>query len=162
MTRDAAPPSCADIPIKPPWLLAAAAVVGIGLHAALRWTYTVDPEVEQWLSWGGYALTAIGGLLMLLANQQFRNAGTNSDCGAADTALVTTGPYRFSRNPIYLSFAVIFIGCSMSSNAPAFAFSALPLVFSLYYFVIQAEEAHLAALFGVDYKAYAECVRRWV
>lgn len=162
MSGDPAPPSCAAILIKPPWLLAATAVVGIGLHVLLRWTYTADSQVEQWLAWGGYGLTATGGLLLWLANRQFRNAGTDSDCGAADTALVMTGPYRFSRNPIYLSFAVIFVGCSMTSNAPAFAISALPLVWSLQHFVVQAEEAHLESLFGIEYQAYAERVRRWL
>jgi len=162
MSLSSARPACAGIRIKPPWILAGSGAFAIAFHALTGWSYTADVKLEAWLGWTGYAMTGCGGLLVLLADWQFRRHGTDSDCGAPDTALVTTGPYRFTRNPIYVSFAVIFAGCSLSANAPVLALSAIPMLWALHRFVVLPEEAHLDAAFGDDYRGYAGRVRRWI
>lgn len=162
MNNETLQPGCAAIPVKPPWILAAGGLAGIGLHALFRWKYTADPAVEQWLDWIGYAVAVAGGLLLFLADRQFRRHGTDSDCGVPDTALIMTGPYRFSRNPIYVSFAVIFVGCSLSANAPMLALIVVPMLWALHRFVVLPEEVHLEALFDQKYRGYAGRVRRWL
>jgi len=162
MTDEPVGPACPRIRIKPPWILAGYGAIAIALHAWTGWNYTSDAKLEAWLGWTGYALTGCGGLLVLLADWQFRRHGTDSDCGAPDTALVTTGPYRFTRNPFYVSFAVIFVGCSLSANAPMLALVALPMLVALHRFVVVPEETGLEAVFGDDYRRYAGRVRRWI
>lgn len=162
MSHEPAGPTCAKIRIKPPWILAGYGAIAIALHAWTGWDYTSDAKLEAWLAWTGYALTGCGGLLLLLADWQFRRHGTDSDCSAPDTALVMTGPYRFTRNPIYFSFAVIFAGCSLSANAPILALMIVPMLWALHRFVVRPEEAHLEVAFGEDYRGYVGRVRRWL
>ena len=54
--------SCAKIRVRPTWILAAAGAGGIGLHAAIGWRYTTDPQAEQRLTWIGYFLMGLGEL----------------------------------------------------------------------------------------------------
>lgn len=76
--------------------------------------------------------------------------------------LVVTGPYRFSRNPIYLGLAVLYIGLAVQQRH-AWALVTLPLgLWALRKLVIDVEEAHLAGRFGEEYEAYRRAVRRWI
>jgi len=162
MSHTSARPACARMRIKPPWILVGCGAFAIAFHALTGWNYTTDLELEAWLDWTGDALTGCGGLLLLLALWQFHRHGTDSDCATPDTALVTTGPYRFTRNPIYVSFGVIFAGCSLSANAPILLLIAIPMLWALHRFVVRPEETHLEAVFGKDYRRYAGRVRRWL
>lgn len=162
MSNEAVKQARANIRVRPTWILAAAGAGGIGLHAAVDWSYTTGPHAEQWLTWIGYVLMGFGMLLIFASDRYFSRHGTETDCGAPDTALVTTGPYRLSRNPIYVAFAIIFLGCSLSSNAPGFALVAAPMMVALRQLVVMPEEAHLEAIFGDAYRAYAQRVRRWI
>ena len=162
MSNDSLQPTCAKIPVRPPWILAAAAAIGIGLQTAIGWSYTTDPQAEQWLTWIGYFLMGLGALLIVTSDRYFSRHGTNTDCARPDTALVKTGPYRFSRNPIYLSFAVIFIGLSLKANAPTLAVVALLMLAALDRLVVLPQERHLETVFGSHYQAYARRVRRWI
>jgi len=162
VSREPVRPACARIRVKPPWILAGSGAIAIAFHALTGWSYTADMKLEAWLDWTGYALTGCGGLLLFLADRQFRRDGTDSDCAAPDTALITTGPYRLTRNPIYVSFAVIYVGCSLSANAPVLALMIVPMLWALHRFVVRPEEAHLEAVFDDDYRRYAGRVRRWL
>jgi protein-S-isoprenylcysteine O-methyltransferase Ste14 len=128
----------------------------------MGWQYTANPAHEEWLTWIGYAIIGVGGLLLVLCNWQFSRHGTDSDCAAPDRALITSGPYRFSRNPIYLSFATIFAGLSLSSNAPMLVLIVPVMLWALNRFVVQPEEAHLEAVFEDTYRSYAGRVHRWI
>lgn len=76
--------------------------------------------------------------------------------------LVVTGPYRFSRNPMYVALTVLYIGLSALTD------SWWPLVFlpvvltALWFLVIRREERYLAAAFSEEYAAYCRRVRRWL
>jgi protein-S-isoprenylcysteine O-methyltransferase Ste14 len=90
-----------------------------------------------------------------------RHRTTVNPYGGA-TALCTSGPFRFSRNPIYLGDWFILAGVSLLLN------TLWPLVFApliwitLRFGVIRHEEAHLEAKFGDAYRGYAARVRRWI
>ncbi len=76
-------------------------------------------------------------------------------------ALVTAGPYRFSRNPIYLSAALIFLGVGFIADS-LWLFLAIPIVmFAMKKFAIEAEEVQLTEKFGDAYREYSTAVRRW-
>jgi protein-S-isoprenylcysteine O-methyltransferase Ste14 len=76
--------------------------------------------------------------------------------------VVTTGPYRYSRNPIYLGLAIVYGGVTLLLNT-LWALLLLPVALVLLYFlVIQAEEKHMRERFGETYEAYRRRVRRWL
>ena len=94
----------------------------------------------------------------------FRRAKTtvNPITPEATTTMVTSGLYRFSRNPMYLGLLVVLIGWALFLSHPL-AFAVLPL-FVLYMnrFQIIPEEQILSAKFAHQFTAYKETVRRWV
>jgi protein-S-isoprenylcysteine O-methyltransferase Ste14 len=76
--------------------------------------------------------------------------------------LVASGPYRFSRNPMYVGLSVLYLGLALLFNV-VWPIVLLPLVvFALYHLVIRREERYLADAFGDAYAAYRQRVRRWL
>jgi protein-S-isoprenylcysteine O-methyltransferase Ste14 len=75
--------------------------------------------------------------------------------------LVTTGPYRYSRNPMYVGMAVVYIGIVILTNI-AWPLVFLPVVLvALTYLVIRREERYLRGAFDSEYREYSSRVRRW-
>lgn len=110
----------------------------------------------------GWALVAAGLVLFAWSLLTMRRHRTTVNPFRASSALCTDGPFRFSRNPIYLGDWLVLLGSAlvMSSAWPVlFA----PLVWCVIrYGVIRHEEAHLDAGFGDAYRAYRSRVRRWL
>ncbi len=101
-------------------------------------------------------------LVALPALMAFRRAGTRAEPWRPTTALVTTGPYRFSRNPMYVGFTLLYLGIGFLTNS-LWPLLLLPLVLVVMHFgVIVREEAYLERLFGEEYRAYRRRVRRWL
>ena len=87
---------------------------------------------------------------------------TSVPIGFSPPFLVVAGPYRFSRNPMYLSALIAWIGWTIFYESPA-VFVALVLLWSLFAFrVIPSEERQLQAMFGDDYLNYKRSVPRWI
>jgi protein-S-isoprenylcysteine O-methyltransferase Ste14 len=152
--------SSLELRVPPP----AVAVVA----AILMWLAAqVFPALDFQLPAGGVlavALVVIGVLIGATAFVQFRRAGTTPDPRTPqDTVkLVTSGLYRFSRNPMYLGDVLILAGWTLwLANALAFVG---PPLFIAYIdrFQILPEESVLAARFGAAYAEYCRAVRRWL
>lgn len=111
----------------------------------------------------------VGGLLLgggsLLAgwfSRAMRRAETPFRLDQSATELVTHGPFRYSRNPGYLSFAFIYAGFSILRNSP-WSMLLLPTVlFVVQRQVIRGEERYLERAFGEEYRCYKARTRRWV
>ena len=110
----------------------------------------------------GWLLVLASFALMLWAVRHFRRANTTVNPHGQPSALVTTGPFRLSRNPIYLGDALLLVGLCL-------AFRALPALILIPLFVwiinrrfIGPEEARLTAAFPRDYAEYASRTRRWL
>jgi len=112
----------------------------------------------------GLALTLILGGLLLdgMAAGLFRRRGTAVEPWKPSTVLINEGPYRFSRNPIYVGFAFTYAGLAIAMDSALVLFLLLPCLAVVDQFVIQREERYLAAKFGSDYEAYRQKVRRWL
>ncbi len=78
------------------------------------------------------------------------------------TAIVTEGPYRFTRNPIYLSLAVLYAGLAVMANALWSLLLLLAVMLIIHYAVILPEERYLEQKFGEEYRSYKAKVRRWL
>lgn len=92
----------------------------------------------------------------------FRRAGTAVLPWKPSTALVTHGVYRFTRNPIYLGYAVTYLALAIGMDSPVALVFILPCVLVVERFVIAREETYLEARFGTAYVAYRGAVRRWL
>jgi protein-S-isoprenylcysteine O-methyltransferase Ste14 len=76
--------------------------------------------------------------------------------------LVTTGPYRFTRNPIYLGFLLIYLGFTLLAGTLWGLLLSPFLIGTVTQWIIHAEEAYLGRKFKEDYKAYSSRVRQWL
>jgi protein-S-isoprenylcysteine O-methyltransferase Ste14 len=146
--------------IPVPWVFVLAYVAGVGLEAVCfrGHFFRATPlliEIGAVIFLAGAVLAAWGWLL-------FRKAKTTRVPGQASTAMVTWGPYRFTRNPMYLGLAVAYLGEAgiLRQLWPALL---LPLVFAyLNWIVIPVEEEKLREVFGTPYKEYQSRVGRWL
>lgn len=116
-----------------------------------------------WLAGGGLALVLTGLALMLWAAWTLGRARTTLDPHGQPRHLVTTGPFRLSRNPIYLADALILAGLCLAFRAPL---AAVPLVAGFVAVIsarfIGPEEARLARAFPKAFAAYRQRTRRWI
>ena len=112
----------------------------------------------------GVALTLIVGGLLLdgMAAGLFRRRGTAVEPWKPSTVLINEGPYRFSRNPIYVGFAITYAGLAIAMDSWVALLLLFPCLVVVDRWVIQREERYLAAKFGVAYDLYRQRVRRWL
>ncbi len=80
----------------------------------------------------------------------------------AATTLVTTGPFRWSRNPIYLAFALLHLACGLALGSPGMLILLIPVFYVMDRHVIAAEEAFHAQQFADQWPDYRRRVRRWL
>lgn len=101
------------------------------------------------------------GFVAVPAVLAFRRARTHPEPWKPTKALVTVGPYRYSRNPMYVGFTLCYAGIAIWQNS-VWPLLALPVVIAVMRVgVIKREERYLEGLFGDDYRAYRDKVRRW-
>ncbi|MGA6539208.1 methyltransferase family protein [Stenotrophomonas sp. NPDC101269] len=145
--------------IPPPIVMLLLGLAALGV-ARCAPAFAVDVPLQTALAVG---VAMLGLVLNLLPKRAFRRAGTtvNPLRPAASTQLVTSGIYRYTRNPMYLGHALILAGWTLHLGN-ALAMIALPaFVLFVTRFQIQPEERALAQRFP-DYASYCRRVRRWL
>jgi len=100
--------------------------------------------------------------LFVSAVRTLRAAGTPIPGNRPTTTIVYTGPYRFSRNPIYLAFSLLQLGLCLLVNSLALLITLVPAVALMSLVVIPREERYLEARFPSEYLPYKASVRRWL
>jgi protein-S-isoprenylcysteine O-methyltransferase Ste14 len=144
--------------VRPPLVYLSSIVLGLVLH--LVWPARLVPS---WVSAPvGATLTVLAIALFVSATRTFRTAGTPIPGNRPTTTIVRTGPYRFSRNPIYLAFSLLQLGLSSWVNSLALLITLIPAVALMSLVVIPREERYLEARFPLGYLPYQASVRRWL
>lgn len=156
-SRAAIPPS--TIP-WPPILLVAmvAAAITLGRLVPLDWP-GVDDAIGHFI---GRGLGAAGLALLVWAGWTLRRHGTTVLPDKAATALVTDGPFRFRRNPIYVADILILFGIAELTQNIWFVILVLPFAILVTWLAILPEERHLEERFGDAYRDYKARTRRWI
>ena len=142
----------------PPLIFLGGLAIGITLH----WLKPLPFLPENVPLPLGVALIAISVLLVVTAIRAFIKAKTNIDVRKPTTSIVVTGPYRFTRNPIYLSMALLVLGIAVWMNESWILMALLPVLMLIRFGVIAREEAYLTEKFGAEYLEYKSKVRRWL
>lgn len=148
-----------DIVILPPVLVGGMLVIGLIIHYAL-WTVTLLPTVLARVL--GFIVFISAGVLAHLAQLAMKRAGTNILPTQPTLALATDGPYRFSRNPLYLAAIGVYLGITLWVNGLAPLLLMVPMWWLLHWGIVLREERYLEAKFGDDYRLYQANVRRWL
>ena len=156
MSPDAAGATANRGVLRPPLIYAAA--IGLGLCMQSAWPMQLVPGAR----WFGSAAVVMALGLFLSAVQALRRAGTPVPGDRPSTSIVRSGPYRFSRNPIYLAFSLLQLGIAFWLENGWVLLALVPAVALMSFVVIPREERYLARRFPSEYPAYRAAVRRWL
>ena len=146
------------IRLPPPVIYLAALLTGIVLNSL----WAMSPLPGSWRYIVGSLLIAVSVLIMPPVLRRFRRAGTSFDVRKAVSVLITDGPYRFSRNPSYVSLTLVYLGVGIILSNGWVLLLVVPVLLVMDLWVVRKEERHLETKFGEDYLRYKAAVRRWL
>ena len=144
----------------PPSIYLAALLAGLLLNYFFPLSIFFVPRLAGLII--GVALTAVAGFVIVASFQAFSLAKTNVEPWKPTTAIVTTGVYAFSRNPIYLAMTTLYLGAALLLNSLWILLLLAPVLLLINFGVIVREENYLTVKFGDEYAAYKKRVRRWI
>jgi protein-S-isoprenylcysteine O-methyltransferase Ste14 len=144
--------------VRPPLVYLASIVLGLVVHYV--WPARFVPHSVSTPAGAILALAAVG--LFVAAVRTFRAAGTPIPGNQPTTEIVRMGPYRFSRNPIYLAFSLFQLGLAVWVNSLGLLITLVPAIAVMALVVIPREERYLEARFPSEYASYRAGVRRWL
>ncbi len=143
--------------VPPPVIVGGFFLVGLGLDRV--WPLVSLPRTVQLGL--GLPVIVVGVALAAWAILTFRRARTPLDHFHATTALVETGPFAFSRNPIYCALLLFAAGLALTVNTGWAWITLLPTIVVLDRYVIAREERYMEREFGQAFRDYKARVRRW-
>ena len=143
---------------RPPLIYLAAVALGVMLHVV--WPAPLVPAAIGMPVGVLVMLVAVG--LFVASTRTFRAAGTPVPGNRPTTTIVRAGPYRFSRNPIYLAFSLFQLGLAVWINSLGLLITLIPAVALMALVVIPREERYLEGRFPSEYSSYRAAVRRWL
>ena len=146
------------IRIPPPVIYLAALAIGF----VLNYLWPISPLSDSSRYIIGSVVILASGLIVPLVLRRFRRAGTTFDVRKPASALITEGPYRFSRNPSYVSLTLLFLGIGILLNYGWILILVAPVFLVMNLWVVRREERHLEAKFGEEFLRYKAAVRRWI
>jgi protein-S-isoprenylcysteine O-methyltransferase Ste14 len=147
----------AGVIAPPPVIFLAFLAIGFVLESALP-----DNNLPSWLQWFGVLPIVFGSVLLVAFERELSRARTSANPYRPTTAIVTTGPFRMSRNPAYLGMAVIYVGLALVADAPWALATLIPALLVIQLGVIAREERYLESRFGDQYLSYKRQTRRWI
>jgi protein-S-isoprenylcysteine O-methyltransferase Ste14 len=144
--------------VRPPLVYLVSLVVGTLVHLAAPLPFVPGTLAAPL----GASLVVVAIALFSFSVAKFRAAGTPVPAWKPTTAIVRTGPYRFSRNPIYLAFSLLQLGIAIWVNSLWLLATLAGALALMHYVVIPREEQYLERRFGAEYVDYKAFVRRWL
>lgn len=143
----------------PPVMYLGMLLLGVAIHALAP--ISIFPATPAREILAGFLLV-ISGVFARWAFLTMRRSGTTANPKQPSQALVTDGPFRISRNPIYVAMTGLYVGMAFLVNSAWPLVLLVPLLVVMQWGVILREEHYLAGKFGSEYTAYRSRVRRWL
>ncbi len=145
--------------IAPPPLIYLGAII---TGAVLERVWRLRLPIDGWSRAVGLLLIAGAVALAVSAVRAFDRAKTSPKPHKPTTAIVTSGPFRFTRNPIYISFTLVQLGIALMTSSGWILALLVPVLVLIRVGVIAREERYLERKFGDEYSTYKGGVRRWI
>ena len=144
--------------VRPPVVYLSTIALGLLLH----FMWPAPLVAGSMITLVGATITVLAIAVFTLAVRTMRAAGTPVPGNQPTVTIVRTGPYGFSRNPIYLALSVFQFGLSLWINSVAVLIMLVPAVALMRFVVIPREERYLETRFDSEYLRYKASVRRWL
>jgi len=149
----------ANVKVRPPIVWALAVLAGLVLNWLMPLPFIPATVPAAWL---GAIVFALALALFAWAIVTMTGAGTNVPSKLPTTTIVDTGPFRFTRNPIYVGMVLGLIGLAIAFNSLWLLLMLVPFALLIRYAVVAREETYLERKFGDVYRGYCSRVRRWL
>jgi protein-S-isoprenylcysteine O-methyltransferase Ste14 len=149
----------AQVAIRPPLAWGLAVIAGLALNWLMPLSFLPADLPARWL---GAMVFVLALALFAWAIVTITRAGSNVPTNLPTTTIVETGPYRFTRNPIYLSMFLGLMGLAIAFDNLWLLMMLAPFALVIRYGVVAREEAYLERKFGDVYRGYRSRVRRWL
>ena len=149
----------AHVIIRPPLAWGLAVIGGLALNWLLPLPFLPDDWPNGFL---GALVFVLALALAIWAMDTMTRAGTNVPTNRPTTTIVESGPYRFTRNPIYIGMFGGLIGLGIAFDNLWLPLMLVPFALVIRYGVVAREEAYLERRFGEPYRGYRRRVRRWL
>ena len=147
----------ADVIVRPPIAWALAVLAGLVLNWLMPLPFLPAAIPAGWLGAIVFVLALVAWAIFTMTR-----AGSNVPTNLPTTTIVEAGPYRFTRNPIYLGMVLGLTGLAIAFNSLWLLMTLAPFALVIRYGVITREEAYLECKFGDVYRRYRVRVRRWL
>ena len=147
-----------EVAILPPVLYGGAFVAVL----MLQWIWPLTIVRQPIAFWLGLVLSVPALVVGVWGRRTMHGACTNISPLKPAVSLVTTGPFRFSRNPLYVAITLLYVGFTMLLNSWWGVILLAPILAVLHWGVVRREERYLERKFGEEYNKYRSRVRRYV
>jgi len=137
-------------------------IFGLLLSWGLGKIWPIAISWPAWSRWLGLPVFILPFGLAIWGTRTFRRHGTVVKPTGDTTQVVTSGPFQYTRNPMYLSLVLIYLGGMLLFRLPWALVWLAPLILALHFGIILPEEKYLESKFGENYVAYKRQVRRWI
>jgi protein-S-isoprenylcysteine O-methyltransferase Ste14 len=153
-----ASPDKSGVIALPPLLYAGAFLVAL----VLRWLMPLP--IARWAIAlpSGVLLSVVAVAIARWGRRTMQAAGTNINPGLPATTVVMSGPFRYSRNPLYIALTLLYLGLTLAVNTWWGIIALVPLLITMHVGVVLREERYLERKFGDEYRDYRSRVRRYV
>ncbi|NIP39382.1 MAG: isoprenylcysteine carboxylmethyltransferase family protein [Candidatus Dadabacteria bacterium] len=155
-------PDNANVIVLPPVIYVGFFIVGYTLHYFIRLSLVQHHQLASILDITGAALIIVSLIFPVLAVKTLQKSKTTHMVSEPTTAIVSSGVFKYSRNPIYLSGITLYIGISLIINSLILITLVIPLFFVIRQGLVKREEDYLERKFGEQYLNYKKRVRRWI
>ncbi len=137
-------------------------IILLVLSVLLNFVFPVPVFLSSPFTYSGFLIIGFGFVLALWSRSLFLKNATTLQLSEEPASLITSGPFRLSRNPIYLGMTSILLGVAVLQGT--LVTLAFPIIFValIEFFIIPGEERKLEKLFGEPYREYRKSVRRWI
>jgi protein-S-isoprenylcysteine O-methyltransferase Ste14 len=150
----------AQVRFPPPLVFVGFVLFGMALQYAMA---PIPLPVDRWITLTAGILISLTGLsFIVMAHRLFKRTGQNPIPWTPSPELLLQGPYRFTRNPMYLGLTLIQVGFGLAINNLWISLFAAPALFVVHFIAVLPEERYLTEKFGENYKAYRAKVRRYL
>ena len=146
------------VKLAPPIVYLGLGLIGVGMEYVIPLSIGIDSP-SNYLGVGVIIVSIVSlGFMFKL----FKRYETEIDPWKTTSKIITTGPYKYSRNPVYIFACGVPIGLGIAFNTYWALFAFIPALIIVYYTAVKKEEKYLETKFGQEYLDYKAKVRRWL
>ena len=146
------------VKLPPPILFLGLGLIGVGMEYAIPLSIGIDSPAN----YSGIGVIIISIVSIMFMSKLFERNKTAIEPWKTTSKIITTGPYKYSRNPIYILFCGVPVGLGIAFDTYWALFAFIPALIIVYYSAVKKEEKYLEAKFGQEYLDYKGKVRRWL